>query len=71
MFGTRKKTDARLRNCGSLYLLSPESPGAERWITENLEESTRLGNAVAIEPRYVWPIVEALEGEGLEVRFSR
>jgi hypothetical protein len=53
---------------GSLWLLTPLSQNAIRWIEEHLSEDAQvLGHSIAVEPRYVDPIVAGIEGDGLTV----
>lgn len=61
-------TDFHLTNHGSIWLLTPVSPEAVEWAEQYLpEDAQTLGNAIAIEPRYVDPIVQGIEGDGLTV----
>ena len=52
-----------------LLLLYPLSQSAKTWIEENLPSDAfqRFGNAIAIEHRYIWPILEGIQNDGLEV----
>lgn len=53
---------------GSIVLLHPHTPAAVRWIGEHLpEDAQTLGNAVAVEPRYITPIVDGIRDDGLLV----
>jgi len=52
----------------SLFLLRPTSPAGFAWIEENLPpDRMTFGNAVVIEPRYVWAILVGLQEDGLAV----
>jgi hypothetical protein len=52
----------------SLFLLRPVSPAAFSWIEEYLPpDRLTFGNAVVIEPRYVWAILVGLQDDGLVV----
>jgi hypothetical protein len=60
--------DFRCENHGSLFLLRPISPAGFAWIEERLPpDRITFGNAVVIEPRYVWAILFGLQEDGLEV----
>ena len=53
----------------TVYLLRPLTPAAFDWIEEHIpEDAQRLGNAVAVEHRYISDIVAGIQGDGLEVR---
>lgn len=44
---------------GSIVLLTPRTDAARSWATENLpDDAQMMGNAYAIEPRYVDDILE-------------
>jgi hypothetical protein len=61
-------SDFICQNHGSLFLLIPLSPPASTWIEENLpSDRMTFGDAVAIEPRYVWAILSGLQEDGLTV----
>lgn len=65
----RKTHDYTVENHGSLFLLRP-THGAAR---ENLEEHTGdeaqwFGGALAVEHRYIGPLVNQLREHGWEVR---
>jgi len=60
--------DFRCENHGSIFLLRPISPAGFAWIEEHLPpDRITFGNAVVIEPRYVWAILVGLQEDGLEV----
>jgi len=66
-----KDTDATLVDHGSIVLLTPLSQEARDWITAYLPENTmRLGNAIAIERRYVPDIVEGLIADGITLAIA-
>jgi hypothetical protein len=53
----------------TVFLLRPLTPAAFDWIEEHIpEDAQRLGNAVAVEHRYITEIVHGAIGDGLEVR---
>jgi hypothetical protein len=52
----------------SIFLLHAVSPSAFAWIEEHLPpDRLTFGNAVVIEPRYVWAILVGLQDDGLVV----
>ena len=54
--------------CDTVLLLCPESDAARAWVDEHIsEDSTRLGRGVAIENRYFWTILLALQDAGFVV----
>jgi hypothetical protein len=56
-------------NHGSIFLLRPASPAAHSWISEHLhQDRMTFGNAVVVEHRYIWAILEGIQNDGLEVR---
>jgi hypothetical protein len=61
--------DIRVEDHGSIVLLRPLNETADQWLGENLDPNAlTFGNAVAVEPRYVGPIVAGAREAGLEVR---
>ncbi len=62
--------DIEVKNEGTVVLLIPMSSEGKAWIDENLQlESWQwYGNAAAIEARYVDPIVQGMQDDGLEVQ---
>jgi hypothetical protein len=65
----RNRADLNVSNHGSLFLLLPVTRRAKQWVNANLpEDAPRLGQAVAVEPRFVLPIVEGARADGLRVR---
>jgi hypothetical protein len=66
--GTSPTVDFLCENHGSVFLLRPISPSAFSWIEEHLPpDRLTFGNAVVIEPRYVWAILVRLQEDGLVV----
>jgi len=61
--------DFRCENHGSIFLLYPLSESAQSWIEENLPSDAQwFGNAVAIEHRYIWPVLDGIQNDGMAVR---
>lgn len=53
---------------GSICLLRPVSDEARTWLDEHVDPDAQwLGPSLAIDVRYVSPIVEAMQDEGLVV----
>jgi len=62
------EVDFMIHGGGTVYVLHPVSQKGERWIANHLQEDAqRLGNAVAIEHRYVRDIVLAIQDSGLQI----
>ncbi len=66
--GSSPTVDFLCENHGSVFLLRPVSPAAFAWIEEHLPpDRIAFGNAVVVEPRYVWAILVGLQDDGLVV----
>ena len=62
------RSDFICENHSSIFLLRLISPAAFTWIEEHLPaDRLTFGNAVVIEPRYVWTILHGLQEDGLVV----
>ena len=60
--------DFRVFGGGSLYMLLPKSEAAKDWAREHLpEDALTLGRAIAIEHRYINPILDGINDAGLVV----
>lgn len=74
MSKTRKRTIADFFVTGegpftTVYLLHPLTDAAHEWVAEHLpEDAQRLGNAIAVEHRYIRDIVDGARNDGLAVR---
>jgi len=67
--GSSPTPDFLCENHGSIFLLRPLNQSAQTWIEENLPSDVqRFGNGVAVEHRYIWPILEGIQNDGLAVR---
>ena len=54
---------------GSIFLLFPLSQSGYSWIKENLSSDAQwFCKPVAIEHRYIWPILEGIQNDGLAVQ---
>ena len=59
-------SDFRSENHGSVFLLCPVSPASFDWIESHLPpDRITFGNAVAVDHRCIWPILAALQDDGL------
>lgn len=62
-------TDLLVYGSGSPYFLHPVSPTAHAWLADHIEpEAQQLGDAIAVEHRYIRDIVLGARADGLEVR---
>lgn len=62
--------DLQVNGSGTVYLLRSRSARGERWIEQNVADGPRLGNALAIEHRFVEAIIEGALADGLAVEFN-
>jgi hypothetical protein len=63
------RIDFEISGGGSVYLLRPLTRAARAWIADHLPaDAMRLGDAVAVEWRYIDDIVGGAIGDGLRVR---
>ena len=66
--GTSPTVDFLCENHGSIFLLRPVSSASFDWIESHLpSDRITFGNAVVVEPRYVWAILVGLQDDGLVV----
>jgi hypothetical protein len=61
--------DFRVTYHGTVTTMTPLSNRCREWLEENvdIEPWQRLGNAIAVEPRYVDQLAEAMIEEGLVI----
>ena len=65
---TEGGADFRCENHHSLFLLYPLTPTAHSWTKQHLPENAQwFGNAVVIEHRYIWAILDRIQNDGLKV----
>lgn len=63
------KVDAVVSGGGSVYLVTPLTPVAKRWIRENVQSDAQyLGNGLAVEWRYIEDLVNGMREAGLAVK---
>ena len=62
------EVDFRCENHGSIFLLYPLNLSAQSWIDEHLPSDAQwFGQAVAVEHRYIWSILDAIQSDALVV----
>lgn len=60
--------DVEVENCGSIFLLDPQTDAGREWIEQHLpEDRMYFGNRVAVEHNCIANIVEGMQGDGLIV----
>lgn len=62
--------DFKLFNSGTVILLTPTSAAGQKWLKENIDlhQALRWGQcSIAIEPRYVEPLVDGICADGLSL----
>ena len=65
---TEDGPDFRCENHGSLFLLYPLTQSAHSWLEQHLSEDAHwFGNAVVVEQRYIWAILDGIHSDGLTV----
>jgi hypothetical protein len=58
--------DFLVENHFSLFLLFPRSDAAKIWCDEHLPaDRMTWGSGIVIECRYVWPLLEGIQNDGL------
>lgn len=59
-------SDFSVQNGGSVCILRAHSDECQNWIDEHVgnSETQRFGGGIVVEPRYIGPLIEALESEG-------
>lgn len=55
------------REGGSLVMVEPKTDEAKNWL-ESVTDGTWFGGALAVEPRYLLPLVQGAVDEGFNVR---
>lgn len=64
--------DFRCENHGSLFLLFPLTDSAQSWVEEHVPSDAQwFGNAVVVEHRFIWAILEGIQEDGLAVSRAR
>ena len=60
-------TDFTVENHGSIVLLQPHTSVGRIWAEDHIGHALRFGLAFVVEPRYLWPILDGIYADGLEV----
>ena len=65
-------TDLKFTDYGSIWLLVAKTPAGKAWLDEYVEspgddQPCCWGDALVVEPRYVFDIVDGAEMDGLRV----
>ena len=69
MTTTDELVDVEISGSGTVYLVKPVTERAEQWIQDNVAgETTYLGDALAVEHRYIFDLAEGMAEDGLIVR---
>jgi hypothetical protein len=65
----QRKSDFTIIGGGTVYLLRPNTKRAEQWVREHIPADAQyLGNAVAVEHRYIGDIAEGIRNDGYTIR---
>jgi hypothetical protein len=65
---SKDEPDFRCENHGSLLLLYPLTQSAQSWIEQHLfKDAQWFADAVVVEHRYVWAILDGIQNDGLTV----
>jgi len=61
--------DVLIENHGSVAMFTPMTPDAHQWVEEHVhvEPWQRMGCSIACESRYLGPLVEGMQQDGLVV----
>ena len=67
-----QQADVHVSGGGTVYLVHPLTQAAKDWIQEHVgqpgEDVSYLGDALAVEHRYVGDLVAGMQADGLVVR---
>ena len=60
--------DLIFENHGTIWLMTPNTDAGKDWVNEHIpEDAMKHGNAIVIEHRYVWDIINGALADGLIV----
>lgn len=63
-----QRRDILVENCGSIFLLRPLTDEAADWLLDHTaDDAMFMGDALAVEPRFVEAIVVGAQEDGLVV----
>lgn len=66
------KVDFTIENHGSLFCIRPRNPEAVKWLRDTCPEDAQfLGNGMAVEPRYLDGVLNAIDEAGLVYATNR
>jgi hypothetical protein len=66
---TKHSPDVRVERHGlSVFLFTPETSSARRWIKKNVLDAIWLGGALAVDARCAMDLSFAMQEDGLSVR---
>jgi len=61
--------DLYVENHGSLFLVRPVTREGTEWLADTAPDDAQfMGNAMAVEPRYIAGVIEAAQANGIEVQ---
>jgi len=60
--------DVLVRNEGTVFLFSPLTARAKRWMEENVHPDAQLfGTTLVVEHRFAWALAQGMKDDGLEL----
>jgi hypothetical protein len=69
--GSSPTVDFICDNYGSIFLLTPLTPTATSWLDEHIGQDNGFQPCwptCVVEHRYIWPILEGIQNDGLAVQ---
>ena len=70
--GGRMNIDVHVRNCGSIFLLTPLTDPAREWVKEHVQDdATWWGASLVVEHRYVEDILHGMSNEDFTMSYER
>lgn len=60
----REEFDILVQDHGSIMLVIPQNQDAKDWFRDHVAEMQTLGPAVAVEPRFIFPLLDGIEEAG-------
>jgi hypothetical protein len=68
----RDKVDFRIVDCGSIFLLYPNTRRARRWLEENLPpDHVRFADASLVGQRFIDDVTDGMRADDLDIEFDR
>lgn len=62
-------SDFTVHNHGTIFLLQPNTPAAQRWIENHIpEDAQTFGQSVVVEHAYICGVVDGIRADNLVVR---